>query len=34
MKTLDFTIMPNNGIYTNETQNHIMKKEKLQILKI
>ena len=33
MKTLDFTIMPNNGIYNNGTQNHIMKKEKEYIEK-
>lgn len=33
MKTLDFTIMPNNSIYNNGTQNHIMKKEKEYIEK-
>lgn len=33
MKTLDFTIMPNNGICNNGIQNHIMKKEKEYIEK-
>ena len=33
MKTLDFTILPYNGICENELRNHIMKKEKEYIEK-